>query len=157
MSKTDASETLSAWEAAVAEAREFFGVDPLWRIEVSAGEVGGGAARIDASRAYFNAPITVDLDYYQFRPDCIRKDAAHEVAHLLTEEIWQLWRHLPDETSGDESLTGKLMRDAIESTTARLERLFLRERPEPVNVTLDCKPAPVARLGDVIAYLPADE
>ena len=118
------------------EAREFFGIDPLWQTPVRAGNAGGDAAQIDADRSYLFAPITIDLDYYQENPEKIRGDGAHEAAHLLTEEIWQLWRHLPSETSGDDSVTGKLMRDAIESATVRLERLFMREAGRKV-VTLE--------------------
>ena len=121
----DASETLRRFEAAVTEARAFFGIDPLWQTPVRAGDVGGGAARIDADRSYLLAPITVDLNYYQTNPEDIRQHAAHEVAHLLTEEVWQVWRHLPPDVHGDDTLTGKLMRDAIETATVRLERLFL--------------------------------
>lgn len=128
MDRLDASETLRRFEAAVTEARAFFGIDPLWQTPVRAGDVGGGAARIDADRSYLLAPITVDLNYYQTYPEKIRSDAAHEVAHLLTEEVWQVWRHLPEDVHGDDTLTGRLMRDAIETATVRLERLFVRER-----------------------------
>lgn len=125
--RLDASETLRRFEAAVQEARAFFGIDPLWRTPVRAGNPGDGAARIDADRSYLFAPITIDLDYYQENPEKIRSDGAHEAAHLLTEEIWQLWRHLPVDVHGDDTLTGKLFRDAVESATVRLERLFMRE------------------------------
>ncbi len=130
MTRLDPSETMRRLEAAVVEARAFFGVDPLWVTEIRAEGAGTGAARIDASPAYLKAPIGVDLDYYQYNPEKIRRDMAHEIAHLITAEMWHLWRHLPADVQGDDNVAGKLMRDALEVATVRLERLFLRERPE---------------------------
>lgn len=131
MQRLDPTDTMHRLEAAVEEAREFFKVDPIWTIEIRAEGAGSGAARIDASRAYLKAPIGVDLDYYQHNPEKIRRDMAHEIAHLVTAEIWQVWRHLPEDVQGDDTVTGRLMRDALEAATVRLERLFMRERPEP--------------------------
>lgn len=122
MDRLDASETLRRFEAAVTEARAFFAIDPLWQTPVQA--VGGG-------------------QYGRFEPvspDALiatKTDAYHD---MLDEAAQSHIRMSGDATASGESriqamndfntLTGKLMRDAIETATVRFERLFLRERSD---------------------------
>lgn len=131
MTLLDASETLRRCEAAVAEARAFFGIDPLWAIPVFPEGAGDAPCHIKAESGYFNAPVSIDLDYYQRKPHLIRQDMAHEVAHLVTWEVVQAVRKLPDEFCDPKGgPMGEVIREAIENATVRLERLFMRERPE---------------------------
>lgn len=127
----DATETLSRLHAAVAEARAFFGIDPLWNTPVFPEGAGDAPCCIKAESGYFHAPVSVDLDYYQRKPHLIRQDMAHEVAHLVTWEVVLAVRKLPEEFRDPRGgPMGEVIRDAIENATVRLERLFIRERPE---------------------------
>lgn len=112
------------------EARQFFGIDPLYILNVRAILDGGQAANIDAGDGYLRATIGVSLDYYQEHPEHIRRDMAHEVGHLMGNEILSLISRFPDGWADQSTPHGGLFRDAIETLTVRLERLFLRERPE---------------------------
>lgn len=125
--RKDAGETLEALNVAVTEAREFFGIDPLYETPVLAD--GDGAAKIDMEPGRFWRPISVNLDYYQRRPDQVRPDMAHEVAHLVTDELCGAMQRMPPEWSDDGEPLAMLMLDALERATHRLEAVFLRERP----------------------------
>lgn len=125
----DASETLRALEAAVTEARTFFGIDPLFRTPVLAEGAGDAACRIHVSPGYFQRPIGVDLDYYQRKPEEIRRGMAHEVAHLATDELASIFQRMPPEWSDADQPLARLLIDALEKATVRLECLFMRERP----------------------------
>lgn len=131
--RLDASETLRRCEAAVTEARAFFGIDPLYLLEVRPTLSAHEAAEIDAGDGYLRCHIGVSVNYYQENPDFIRRDMAHEVAHLMSNEVLQLQRRMPPEWRDREQAPGGLMADALETLTVRLERLFLRERPEAQN------------------------
>lgn len=126
-----AGETMRRLEEAVTEARAFFGIDPLYILTISATLDGSRSAQIDAGDGYLRNTIAVNLDYYQTRRDVIRRDMAHEVAHLVSNELVQIQRRMPPEWRGPDGLPGALLNDALETLTSRLERLFLRERPEP--------------------------
>lgn len=128
MTHLDANETLRRFEAAVQEARDFFGVDPAWQTPVHAKASDG--AEINAHPGYLRAPISIELDFFQQNPERIREYAAHEVAHLLSAEINRLRSVLPDEYRDLDTPAGTMFNDALECLTVRLERLFLRERPE---------------------------
>lgn len=130
MSRDDASATLRALEAAVKEAREFFGIDPLFDTPVRADKADGGA-HIFISPGYFHRPIGVDLDYYMKNPHTIRGDMIHEVAHLMTDELASALQRLPPEFSDEGVPVAMLLIDAIEKATVRCEKLMLRERPHP--------------------------
>lgn len=130
MSKLPPGEAMSRLEAAVAEARAFYGLDPLYLLEVRACLSAGEAACIDAGDGYLRSTIGVNLDYYQENPQVIRRDMAHEVAHLMSNEVMQLIRRMPEEWRDRDAPQGGLLADAVETLTVRLERLFLRERPE---------------------------
>jgi predicted SprT family Zn-dependent metalloprotease len=122
-------ETMKRLERGVKEAREFFGIDPLYDVEIFASLGEGEAAQIDAGSAYLRCTIKVNLDYYQVNPQYIRRDMAHEVAHLVSNEIMQLRNRMPEEWREDDQPAGGMFEDAIETLTCRLERLYLRERP----------------------------
>ncbi len=128
---TDLSEdpTIRRLEAAVTEARAFFGIDPLWRTPVQAKMRAG--AQIDVRHGYLLAPIEVGLDYYQNHPGEIRCDMAHEVAHLVAHEVLKVQQGMPPEWQyASEDARGGMLTAAIETMTTRLELLFMRERPE---------------------------
>ena len=129
MSRQDAGETMRQLEAAVAEARAFFGVDPLFDTPILADKSDGGV-QMKISPGYYWRPISVDLDYYQTKPHLIREDMAHEVAHLMTDELASLFQRLPPECSDRDQPLAMLLVDAVEKATVRLEKLFMRERPE---------------------------
>lgn len=134
MEKLDAGETMRRLEAAVEEARAFYGIDPLYILDVRAASMSRGqAACIDAGDPYRRCTIDVDFDYYQENPELIRRDMAHEVAHLMSNELIQLWRRMPEEWQNRDAPQGGMLHDAIETLTIRLERLFLRERQAPTT------------------------
>ena len=133
LNRLEAGETIRRLEAAVQEARDFFGIDPLYLLEVHACLDISQAAEIEAGDPYRRSWIKVNLDYYQQHPDIIRRDMAHEVAHLMSNEILQLQRRMPQEWQDKNAAPGGMLSDAIETLTVRLERLFLRERPEAPN------------------------
>lgn len=126
--RQDAGETMQQLEAAIAEARVFFGIDPLFDTPVRADKADGGA-QIFVNPGYFHRPISVDLDYYQRNPLLIREDMAHEVAHLVTDELTSMFQRLPPECSKEGEPLALLLVDAVEKATVRLEKLFMRERP----------------------------
>lgn len=123
------AETMAKLEAAVQEARDFYGTDPLYDLKIVPNGAGGKAARIDAGDPYRRCWIEVDLQYFMDNPGVIRRDMAHEVAHLMSNEILQVRNRMPAEWKDTEHVAGGLLSDAIETLTVRLERLFLRERP----------------------------
>lgn len=125
--KLDASETLRRCEAAVSEARAFFGIDPLWETPIYANHQGG--AKITCDIGYYHAPIQVELDWLQEKPHLIREIMAHEVAHIMSAEINRLRSVLPPEYRDRETPQGLMFHDAMETLTVRLDKLFLRERP----------------------------
>lgn len=125
------AEAMKQLEAAVEEARAFFAIDPLYLLEVRAELREDQAAHIDAGDPYRRCVISVNLHYYQENPHVIRRDMAHEVAHLMSNEVLQLQRRMPFEWQDRNQAPGGLLGDAIETLTVRLERLFLRERPKP--------------------------
>ncbi len=117
----------------MAEAREFFGLDPLYILAVENTLSADEAACIDAGDPYRRCTISVNLHYYQTHPEIIRRDMAHEVAHLMSNDVVQLQRRMPPEWQDRDDARGGMLNDAIETLTVRLERLFLRERPEAPN------------------------
>lgn len=125
------------FEAAVQEARAYFGIDPAWRTPVQAKASDG--AYVTAHPGYLDAPICIELDFFQRHPEKIREYAAHEVAHILSAELNRLRSVMPEEFQNKDAPAGRMFDDALEALTVRLERLFLRERPEPGADT----PAPV--------------
>lgn len=132
MTLLDVGETMHRLEAAVMEARAFFGIDPLYHTPVRPDKA-DGAAEVRPSHGYLFAPIGVDVYYYQQHPELIRQDMAHEVAHLLSAEMVALNEHMPEEWQyGSQAAQGRMFKMALETLTVRLERLFMRERPDPV-------------------------
>lgn len=131
----DPGETFKRLEAAVVEARAFFGIDPLYIITLQATLDNDGAAGIDAGDGYLRCAISFSMDYYQRNPEIIRRDMAHEVAHLMANEVLQLQKRMPEEWQDKNAPAGGMFADAIETLTSRLERLFIRECPGPVEVT----------------------
>ena len=126
--KQEAGLTSRQLLAAIQEARTFFGIDPLYRIELRMNV--GGAAQLDNREGYLQTWIEVNLDYYQTSPHLIREDMAHEVAHLIGAEVLAVQKRMePEWQYGSKDARGGLLTDAIESQTVRLERLFIRERP----------------------------
>ena len=115
-------------EAAVLEARAFFGIDPLWDTPVIYNHSDG--ACMTADPAYLRAPIRVELDFFQREPERIREFMCHEVAHILSAELTRVRAMLPAEWLDATTPQGRIYQDAIESLTVRLEKLFLRERPD---------------------------
>ncbi|MFC6592401.1 hypothetical protein ACFP81_10620 [Deinococcus lacus] len=128
MTRLDPGETMQRLEAAAHEAREFYGIDPLFETPIRADKAEGGA-HILMDPGYFYRPISVDLDYYQKNPHLIQEDMAHEVAHLVTDELACAFQRLPPEFSERGEPVAMLLVDALERATARLEKLFMRERP----------------------------
>lgn len=126
-------ETMRRCEDAVKEAREFFGIDPLYILKVQATLSGGDVASIDAGDGYLRCSISVNINYFQNHPEVIRRDMAHEVAHLVSNEVVQLQKRMPEEWRDRNQVAGGMLEDAIETMTVRLERLFLRERPDPAD------------------------
>ncbi len=129
MEKLEAGETVRRLEAAIEEARAFFGVDPMWNTPLLANTDGG--AHVDMKIGYLEAPISVNLDFFQKYPERIREYMGHEVAHLLSAEVHRLSAVLPPEYRDTDTPAGRMFEDALESLTVRLERLFLRERQAP--------------------------
>ena len=76
---------------------------------------------------YLRATIRVDTDYYQCYPMCIWKDMGHEVAHLASKELMAFRAFLPEEPE----LRRTVYTTAVEQLTTRLERMFVRDCPEP--------------------------
>lgn len=126
----DASETMRRLEDAVADARQFFGIDPLFDTPVLAEGAGSANARIKICPGYYHRPISVDLDLYQRRPDKIRRDMAHEVAHLASDELTCMFQRMPPAWSDEGEPLATLLVDALERLTVRLEKLYMRERPD---------------------------
>ena len=124
----EAGETMRRLEAAVQEARTFFGIDPLYETPVVYNHPDG--ASITADPAYLRAPIRVELDFFQREPERIREFMAHEVAHILSAELTRVRAMLPAEWLDATTPQGRIYNDALESLTVRLEKLFLRERPQ---------------------------
>ncbi len=122
-------ETKKRLEAAVEEARDFFGIDPLYIINLVATLDQDKAAGIDAGDGYLCCYINFSMHYYQTNPQDIRRHMAHEIAHLMSNEILQVRNFMADEWKDNQHLAGGMLNDAIETLTSRLERLFLRERP----------------------------
>ncbi len=127
--RLEPNEAMRRLEAAVAETRAFYGIDPLVDTPVRA-DKSDGAAQIEIRPGYFLRPISVDLDYYQRFPHLIRQDMAHEVGHLVTDELACMFQRLPPAWSDEDQPLARLLVDAIEKATVRLEKLFLRERPD---------------------------
>lgn len=119
------TKTLRQLEAAVKDARAFYGIDPLYETPVLA-DLSGRTAQIKMIPGYFYRPISVDLDYYQRHPHTIREDMAHEVAHLVTDELACLIQRLPPELRDEGEPLAMLLIDAIERATVRMERLYIR-------------------------------
>ncbi len=131
MTRLDANETMRRFEAAVAEARVFYGIDPLFDTPIYAdGVPGNSSIQIKINPGYYHRPISVDLDYYQRNPHRIREDAAHEVAHLVSDELACIMQRMPPEWRDSGEPCAMLLIDALERLTVRLEKLYLRERPE---------------------------
>ncbi|GHG37467.1 hypothetical protein GCM10017784_34790 [Deinococcus indicus] len=124
--RQSASKTLRQLEAAVKEARAFYGIDPLYDTPVRADLSGGSSTQIRIEPGYFHRPISVDLDYYQRNPHLIREDMAHEVAHLVTDELACMFQRLPPELRDEGEPLAMLLIDALERATVRLERMFTR-------------------------------
>lgn len=131
--RLDANETIRRLEAAVLEARLFYGIDPLYDIPIRADKA-EGAAQIEIRPGYFFRPISVDLDYYQRSPHLIRQDMAHEVGHVVTDELACMFQRLPPAWADEDQPLAQLLVDAIERATVRLEKMFLRERPDAPEV-----------------------
>lgn len=127
-------------EEAVQEARAFFGIDPLYELKIVPNGAGGKAARIDAGDPYRRCWIEVDLHYFSEHPEVIRRDMAHEVAHLMSNEVLQVRNRMPAEWRDTEHVAGGMLADAVETLTVRLERLFLRERPYAGGGVVHTKP-----------------
>ena len=131
--RLDPTVTRDRLEAAVAEARDFFRIDPEYGLKlILEGAGSDGAAQFEPIYGYVRGAVSVDLDYFQRNPHEIRRVMAHEVAHLVALEVLQVVSRLPPRYSEpSRSPEAQLLRDAIETQAVRLERLFLRERPEP--------------------------
>ncbi len=127
----DPGETMRRLEAAVDEARAFFGIDPLYLITLCATLDEHSAAGIDAGDGYLCCYINFSMEYYQRHPEDIRRHMSHEVAHLMANEILQLRNRMPEEWRDKDAVAGGMLNDAIETLTSRLERLFMRQTEEP--------------------------
>lgn len=103
---------------------------------------GGGPAEITMDLAYLNAGIKVNLDHYSEHPETIWQQIGHEVAHVITRELARLRPKLTKEGSFEEVA----YIEGIESATTRLERMWVRDVPDPgwqsEDVAPDVGPAP---------------
>lgn len=129
--KISANEVVERFAQAVEAARVFFGLSNEWRILIEPSDGKGGSAALNIDHAYLKATVSVNVEYFMFYPEDIWKDAGHEVAHLVTAELNQLWSLMPDAWKLDGNTECDLLRAAFEQTTVRLERLFVRCVPDP--------------------------
>lgn len=115
--------------AAIDAALRYFGIDGELRVELMHETPKGehSVANVTPDLSYLKATIRMDTDYYQCYPRSIWGDMGHEVAHLVTREAADLRDHLPAEPE----LRVTLYTRAIEQATVRLERMFVRDCPEP--------------------------
>lgn len=77
--------------------------------------------------AYLRANIRVSVDHYSEHPEVIWEQMGHEVAHIVSREMLAL---RPQLTKQD-TLEDALFTHALEACTTRLERMFVRDVPDP--------------------------
>lgn len=116
---------------AVEVARVFFGVSNEWRVWIEPGDGKGGSAALLLNHAYLKATLNVNVDHFMTFPEEIWGAMGHEVAHMITAELNQLWGQMPVEWREDGQVPCDLLRAAFEQATVRLERLFVRCCPDP--------------------------
>ena len=114
----------------VRQAREFFVIDPAWKVYLKLGQLQGDArALITITADYLYASITVD----PMASDDLAEvwgDVGHEVAHLVLADLENTRAFIEqDEAHGSMSPLDRSFRQGVERAVVRLERLWLRERP----------------------------
>lgn len=118
-------------EEAVEAARVYFGLSNEWRVWIVPGDGKGGAAAALIKHPYLKVEVNVDVEYLMLNPEELWGTMGHEVAHLVTAELNHLWGKMPDQWSDDGHTECDLLRDAFEQATVRLERMFVRDCPDP--------------------------
>ena len=124
-------------EAAIPVAREFFLLDPRWDVRFHFVEESPQGLEVEVKAQYFKANIACAPIIYDRVADLWR-DVGHEIAHIATAELITLERYLKahlelDEEDSPPSLLKAYFGDAIESVTSRLEAMFAKERPCPLE------------------------
>lgn len=122
-------DALRHFERGVEAARRFFNLGPDVRITVitdcSSSDDAAADIRWIASR--LEAEVRLDVAFLSKNPERIWPAAAHEVAHLVGRELMWLTTH---DWMKDHEAEFTL---ALEQQTRRLERVFLRHVPDPLE------------------------
>lgn len=123
MSRIPSERLLLAATLAVEEAREFFHLDPKWRINVKVDQThDGNRGENEVRPEYFKSYITISEDLET--PEDAYQVGAHEAAHLALAPL-QMWQQTALERMPD------AFRAALEQCTVTLEHMFLQAHPFP--------------------------
>lgn len=125
------AEVMRRAHRALNEACAYFGISSDWRFTLLSGSsLGeGNFAQVELDQTYLRATIELSVLDAQRDPGHLWQSIGHEVAHVVTAEWANLWRRLPEEVRNGP--LDPYHSDACERATVRLERMFLRDVPEP--------------------------
>lgn len=108
--------------------REFWGIDPAWRIWLQFEELDEGTAAIcDAEVDYRKAYLTVDLNQVETL-ETLWRHVAHEVIHVVLVEM-ELHLLVAQFGRRYNPALSRVFTFGLERTTSALEAVFVRERP----------------------------
>lgn len=140
--KIGADEALRRCGEAFEAARKYFKISDEWNVAINADtDHEDSSAWITPDLPYLRASVGVNVNLLRRRPDLIWAAMGHECAHLTQAEYDLAWDAAK---SGDEVLSEaavQLFELACERTTTRLERMFLRDCPDPHHPAKEVKRA----------------
>lgn len=114
---------------AINAARDYFNLDPLWKIRFTLDALPDGEnACVQIRAMYMQADITVDPAKASTLAQ-VWSDAGHEVAHLVLADLETVRAHIEQEEGGEWSALSRSFRAGVELAVTRLERAFARDRP----------------------------
>lgn len=108
--------------------REFWGIDPAWRIWLQFKGLDEGTAAIcDAEVDYRKAYLTVDLNQVETL-ETLWRHVAHETIHVVLVDM-ELYPLVAQFGRKHNPALSRVFTFGIERTTCALEAVFARERP----------------------------
>ncbi len=112
-------------QAALDAALRYFRIPDNWDVSLyfSGTEVDSGA-EVQMDHTYLRARITMNTEYLRANPADIWRVVGHEVAHLTLAPFDLIWGNIRGKTRGE------YVR-AMENVVVQLERMWLRDNPDP--------------------------
>jgi len=127
-------ETEKHFKLGIEKAREFFSIpSEVETILIFESPVNNADASVEWQPSILKALIRLDTNHLMKQPHRIWSAAGHEVAHLVGREILAVYNsNISDNETVPKQMAFDLL-EAIEMQTTRLERMFLKAVPDPLE------------------------